>query len=282
MTPPSAGALKLRPSHAPFLSTPQLDGQPRKLPSQGERCLVELDFAVEAGQATWTVRGPLSPPRRVVSPLADERFRWLVASLREWANRPVPIGRCDPLRIASFAEDRSRRVSARLTRALLAEEDQHAVALAMALNGQAELALRVRSEEGDAGAEALALPWELLAPERPGRFPVRDGRLTILRESLADGTPLPDLRDGLAQVVGYLGPANAELYGRLKQRFHGVLAAGGTLPQAAGATRALLSEPRGEKGARHHFPFGWSQLAIYRGRSCQRDRSSQDATDRLN
>lgn len=220
-----------------------------------ERDPAFLVFTVEAGPAAWTVHGPASAPRRVISPLADERFRWLVASLREWAGRPVPLGRPDPLRTAAFAEDRARRVSARLTRALLTEEDQRALALAMAANGQAELAIRVRSLEGEAGDEVLALPWELLAPEQPGRFPVRDGRLTILREAVGEGASACNL--------GYFGPGDAELGARLVARFHAVLAAGRTIPEAAGAARALLGEPLGEKGARHHFPFGWSQLAVY-------------------
>jgi hypothetical protein len=217
-----------------------------------------------------------------------------------------------------LAEDRARRVSARLTRALLVAEDQRALALALASNGRVELAIRIRSEEGDAGDAALALPWELLAPARPGRYPVREGQLSILREAIAQSTLAcrdeafrrlaalaapgklavssfreePNLlfltapsraevpsaaacpfapeitaaalhRAGFAPVVGYFGPGDAELDARLKERFHSVLAAGGTVPEAAGAARALLSEPLGEKGARHYFPFGWSQLAVY-------------------
>ena len=74
-------------------------------------------------EETWTIVGSLPdrPPRLVPSPLADARFRGLMASLREWASRPVPLDRPDPLGTEVFVQGLARRVSKQLTDALLAE-----------------------------------------------------------------------------------------------------------------------------------------------------------------
>jgi len=57
-----------------------------------------LVFDLEVTPERWTIQGPASPPRQIESPLANERFRGLVASLRDWAGRclsagPIPCGR---------------------------------------------------------------------------------------------------------------------------------------------------------------------------------------------
>lgn len=370
-----------------------------------------LTFDLTIGPQCWTVQGPASPPRQVASPFVDERFRGLVASLREWACRPVPLGRPDLLRTAEFVARCARRVSAQLTEVLLDEKDRRAVVQALAEDGRAQIAIRVRPAGlgWDFAADAaLALPWELIAPEELGSFPVRDGRLAVLREAIAEGSPdlpeptgpltlaviiaapedrtsfsyeqeafrlvaalyplgqraifsdlgslgdLADLvgdihataihfrghglpgsllfedklgfaeevsvnelrrqlatillnprragpfpglfflaapftarepsleekpaigpfdqgsasagalhRSGFAQVVGYFGPVDWELSTRLEERFYSALAEGKSTLDAAEEARAALLDSVGTGEGAHHYPFGWSQLAVY-------------------
>lgn len=171
---------------------------------------MKIVFDLEARSNEWTVQGPTSPRRRLESPLAGERFPGLTASLREWASRPVPLDRPDPLGTEAFVEGLARRVSDRLTQALLTEEDRCALAAALAANGHARLVIRVRSTgtiwDRDADA-ALALPWELLAPEANGSYPVRDGRLAVIREAVADPSPdLPEPSGPLTLAVTLAAP----------------------------------------------------------------------------
>jgi hypothetical protein len=101
-----------------------------------------LLFDLQVTPEVWTIQGPASPPHQVASPLADARFRGLVASLREWAGRPVPLARPDPLRTAEFVERRARRVSARLSEVLLDEGDRRSVVQALEDGVRARLAIR--------------------------------------------------------------------------------------------------------------------------------------------
>lgn len=158
-------------------------------PAQQQRPLV---FDLQVTPESWTIRSSASPPRQVASPLADERFRGLVATLREWICRAVPLDRPDPLLTAEFVARRARQVSTALTDALLNSADRRAVVRALEIGERARLAVRVRSAApaGDLAADAvLALPWELLAPEEGGTFPVQSGRLAVLREAAAPGSP---------------------------------------------------------------------------------------------
>jgi tetratricopeptide (TPR) repeat protein len=160
---------------------------------------MDLVFYLEAGPGEWIVQGPASPRRRVESPLADESFRGLAKSLREWSSRPVPLDRPDPLRTEEFVWELARCVSDRLTAALLQELDRCRLAEALAEGGRPQVTIRVRpvSEAWNLEADsALALPWELLAREGPVSYPVHEGRLTVLREAFAESAP------GLAEPSG--------------------------------------------------------------------------------
>jgi len=365
------------------------------------------------GDETWTLIGPLlsRPSREVPNPLANRSLYGLVASLREWASQPVPLDRPDSLGTAAFVQGLAHRVSDRLTQALLTEDDRRALVAALDGNGRVRLVIRVRPAAGgwnQTADAALALPWELLAPES-GVYPVRDGRLAVIREAVTDQAPdlpepsgpltlavtiaapedragfpyeqesfrllaaltplgqravfsnlggLNDLvelvadvrataihfrghglpgsllfenalgfadevpvaelqrrlatvllsprragtfpglfflaapytarevapagqepassaydeessaaaalhRGGFSQVIGFFGPVNADLNTRLEERFYGALAEGRSALVAVEEARTALLEPVGEAGEPVHYPFGWSQLAVY-------------------
>ena len=169
-----------------------------------------LTFDVVTDPENWTIAGPASPLRRVASPLADERFRGLTADLWEWSSRPVPLDRPDTMGTRAFVRGRARSVSQRLTDVLLAEEDRRALVTALAADGRVRLLVRVRPATAgwDLTADAaLALPWELLAPEEPGSYPVRDGRLSVIREALTEGAPeLPEPSGPLTLAVTIAAP----------------------------------------------------------------------------
>jgi tetratricopeptide (TPR) repeat protein len=171
---------------------------------------MNLVFDLETRSRGWIVQGPTSPRRPLESPLADERLPGLAASLREWASRPVPLDRPDPLGTEAFVQGLARRVSDQLTQALLTEDDRRAVAAALAGNDRARLVIRVRSAGAawDQTADAaLALPWELLAPEASGVYPVREGRLAVIREAVTDLSPdLPTPSGPLTLAVTIAAP----------------------------------------------------------------------------
>lgn len=151
-----------------------------------------LIFDLVTAPESWTIAGPASPLRRVASPLADERFRGLAADLWEWSSRPVPLDRPDTIGTEAFVRGRARSVSQRLTDVLLPEADRRALVSALTADRLLRLVIRVRpaATGWDLTADAaLALPWELLAPEEPGNYPVREGRLSVIRETLTEGAP---------------------------------------------------------------------------------------------
>lgn len=163
-----------------------------------------FDLAVHADG--WTLESPVSGLRHLESPLGAERFAGFTASLREWASRPVPLDRPDPLGTEVFVQGLARRVSGRLTETLLTEEDRRAVAAALAGGGQVRLILRVRSAGtgwDHAADAALALPWELLAPETEGVYPVREGRLAAEEARSALLEPVGEAGDRVVYPFGW-------------------------------------------------------------------------------
>lgn len=188
-----------------------------------------LVFSLEVSPGSWVVHGPGSPPHRVANPLASEHFRGLVGSLQDWAGRPVPLDRPDPLRTRAFVEERARRVSAKLTGALLADEDnRRSVLQALTRGDKVRIVIRVRpmGEGWHLAADAaLALPWELLAPETPGSFPVREGRLAVLREAVAEGAPeLPEPTGPLTLAVTLAAPEDRAAFAYEREAFRLVAA----------------------------------------------------------
>ena len=154
---------------------------------------IDLAFRLEARSTVWTVQGPASSGRSVPSPFTDEGFRRKVLSLSRWASRPTPLDRPDSLDgTETYIRNLADEISRELTESLLGKEDRHEVARALARAGPVRLRIRAESagKEWDPAAEAaLALPWELLSPERPGTYPVREGRLAVIREAVTDSSP---------------------------------------------------------------------------------------------
>lgn len=175
---------------------------------------MNLTFNLEVSPGEWIIQGPASEPRHLESPLTDERFRGLVASLREWANRPVPLNHPDPLGTEEFVTRLAQRVSRWLSDVLLADEDRRVIAVALSQRSEVRLVIRVRSAAAEwdrAAGATLALPWELLAPQRPGEYPVRDGRLEIVREAVSEEAPELPSPQGSPLTVGVFIAAPADL-----------------------------------------------------------------------
>lgn len=149
--------------------------------------LVELD----PGREAWTVRAPAlsGAPHVVGSPLAEERFLGEVRELREWTSRPIL--RDDPLAAGhrNYLQRLAHNVGERITSVLLAPaaRERLAAALRQAAGRRVRLTIRVR-DVGPLGDAALALPWELLAPQ-PGTFAVGAGALQVVREVAVEGAP---------------------------------------------------------------------------------------------
>ena len=121
----------------------------------------------------------------------------------------MPFDRPDSSGTAAFVQGLARRVSDRLTQALLTEDDRRALVAALDGNGRVRLVIRVRPATGgwnQTADAALALPWELLAPES-GVYPVRDGRLAVIREAVTDQAPdLPEPSGPLTLAVTIAAP----------------------------------------------------------------------------
>ena len=172
--------------------------------------LPHLFFEIEPGTESWTIRAPPSlsaTPHTVASPLQDERFLGEVRVLREWASRPVLQGDPSAAGTRSYLDRLSRQVGERITTLLLAKDARAALATALRHpeGRRAHLTVRVR-DAGGLGDEALALPWELLAPE-PGAFALQAQSLQLTREVLVDGAPdLPPPAPALAVAVMIAAP----------------------------------------------------------------------------
>lgn len=171
-----------------------------------------LSCALSVDADGWILQGPAGGSRRMVSPLSDHRFRRLIASLREWSSRPVPVDRPDPHGTGAFVAELARRVALRLTEILLLGEDRRRISRALEGQGQVRLVIRVRAATAARAPEAdaaLALPWELLSPARDGTYPVSAGRLSIVREAVTEQAPTLDQAPGpLTLAVIIAAPEN--------------------------------------------------------------------------
>src|SRR6185369_11661745 len=129
----------------------------------------ELVFDLDPGETVWTVTGPTpeSPAHTAPNPLAHPQADLLVRRLELLA----------------------LQVSEKLTPVLLSAAARSLVLERMNEKdrGRPRLVLRV-ADASPRGDQALALPWELLAPQ-PGECAVRAGRLDVLREAVMPGAP---------------------------------------------------------------------------------------------
>ena len=167
----------------------------------------DLLFTIEPGEETWTITGPMpgSSPHVVASPLADLDFIRLVDDLRHDSNLKLPSRQRAEIR---DAQEIARRISDRLTPLLLSEDARRAVSLRLnqVQNGRARITIRVE-DRGILGDQALALPWEVLAPDKPGEFPVEDSRLEIVREAVIPGAhEIPEPSGPLTVAIAVAAP----------------------------------------------------------------------------
>jgi hypothetical protein len=145
---------------------------------------LEKTFTIRPTGGAWIVTAPGAEPRIIPDPLADTTLTGLLRELREWTGRPVLRGDAQASSLEGFLQRLARRISERLTPALLSDTDRQALA--------DELASRlfrwtVRVEgPGSLADPVLALPWELISVE-PGVFPVQEGRLEVVREAVMEG-----------------------------------------------------------------------------------------------
>jgi hypothetical protein len=166
----------------------------------------DLLFTLTPGEETWTVVGPTpdSGPHRVPSPLADAGLMRHVRDLRYLSGRKFRSHDEEPIR---YYTEAALQLSERITALLLSEEARRAVRIR--LNqvhlGRARLTLRM-AEQGPLGDQALALPWELVAPDPP-ELPVRQSLLDVVREVVTPGAPeLPEPSDPFSVAVAVAAP----------------------------------------------------------------------------
>jgi tetratricopeptide (TPR) repeat protein len=169
----------------------------------------DLVFELEPGEDEWTVTGPTpeSPRHQVANPWQDPELGELLAALAESVGIVVPLGSPEAADVEAALERLALRVSDRLTPVLLSEAARREVLGRMSQVdlGRARLVIRVRDESAP-GSEALALPWELLAP-RAGELAVREARLDVVREAVLDQAPsLPEPTGPLTVAVTIAAP----------------------------------------------------------------------------
>ncbi len=180
---------------------------------RGSKLTTNLLFTLDPGPSTWTIIGPNpdSPPHTVPNPLADSDFLEDLRNLRLYGSGAI---RLDSPRRAALEQDldeNARRVAARITAILFSEEARRAVAFRIhqVLLGRARLTIRV-ADRGLPGDQALALPWELVAPEEATDFPVQSGELDVVREAVIEGLhELPEPVGPLTVAVAIAAPEGA-------------------------------------------------------------------------
>lgn len=167
----------------------------------------ELIFELEPGEGLWKTIGPTreSPQHEALNPLRDSKLLSLLSELQDKTREPIPI---DPE--TTDAQDTllhlAQQIGNMLATVLLAAPAQEAMRrrFNQIHRGRARLTIRVR-DETPLGHQALTLPWELLT--LAGRFPVRDGDLDIVRETIAEGGPtLPEPANPLSVAVTIAAP----------------------------------------------------------------------------
>src|SRR3954451_12199648 len=165
------------------------ESQPR-VPTAGTLPMsADLLFSIEPGESSWTVNGPTpdGATHVVPSPLADSSFLWQLSELRTYSNGALPSGEERSKRIERDLAGLARQISDRITSLLLSEAARPTMIrrLNQVHLGRTRLTIQV-GDRGFLGDQVLALPWELVAPE-PGFFPVRQGLLEVVRESVVNG-----------------------------------------------------------------------------------------------
>ncbi len=171
--------------------------------------LHELVFDLDPGETVWTVTGPTpeSPAHTAPNPLADPELAALLAQLKESVSHAVPLAHPQADLLVRRLELLAVQVSQKLTPVLLSEtaRDRVLERLNQVDRGRPRLVLRV-ADASPRGDQALALPWELLAPQ-PGECAVRAGRLDVLREAVMPGAPgLPKPTGPLTVAVTVAAP----------------------------------------------------------------------------
>jgi len=167
---------------------------------------------IDPRDCSWVVQGPSDsdPEYEVPSPLADQEFLGLLRELRNNGAASIRIeGNLKAVAEQRELEELARRISDRITAVFSAPARQ---AILRRLNqvqfGRARLTVRV-ADRGPRTDQALALPWELLAPDlqAPKPFPVRQGVLEVVREAVVEASPeLPPPATSLAVAVMVSAP----------------------------------------------------------------------------
>ncbi len=151
----------------------------------------DLIFDLEPGDKEWTVVGPTpeSPARKAPNPLKDKEVVALLLELRKVVSLAVPLDAPDAKATIAALDGLALRISEKLTPVLLSDAARQEVLRRIneVDHGRPKLVIRVPGR-GPVADQALALPWELLAPAA-GAFAVRDGRLDVVREAVMDGAP---------------------------------------------------------------------------------------------
>jgi tetratricopeptide (TPR) repeat protein len=221
---------------------------------------MDLVFDLDPAKDTWTVAGPGSAgaPNSVPNPLRDPGLVALLVELRESVSSAIPIDHPDIRVLMMALEDLAGRIAKKLTRALLSEAARQEVLrrINQVNQGRARLVIRVAGR-GPIADQALALPWELLAPE-PGAFAVRDGRLDVVREAVTDGAPnLPEPAGPLTVAATIAAPDDQARLDYEKESFR-LQSALTSLGQRAafsdlGGMEDFVEVVKGQKAAAVHF-----------------------------
>jgi tetratricopeptide (TPR) repeat protein len=162
--------------------------------------LADLSLEVTTGEASWSMQLPPCAPWAVTPPTAEAKVAVLLENLRQASTRALRTREDGSLTpnaagVAASLEKLAESIGAILSERLLSPEARALLGRAVKANlhGSPPL-LRIRVREASLGAldqretdAALALPWELLRLD--GRFPVKEGRLDVVREVVIDGLP---------------------------------------------------------------------------------------------